>query len=38
MGFLLHRVDIEAIINCTPEAIEKFLRLLRNQIERFDSE
>lgn len=35
MGFQISAGDIEAVINCVPEAIERVLRVLQIKIERY---
>ena len=35
MGFQLNQGDIEAVINCVPDAIERVLKVVQVKIERF---
>jgi hypothetical protein len=35
MGFQLNKTDIDAVINCVPEAIERVLKVLQIKIEKY---
>jgi len=35
MGFQLNQADVEAVINCVPDAIERVLKVVQVKIERF---
>ncbi len=35
MGFQLNQADVEAVINCVPDAIERVLKVVQVKTERF---
>lgn len=38
MGFLISKANIQQVVNCAPEAIEKVLKLVRQRIENFEEQ
>ena len=38
MGFMLDKSDIEAVISCQNEAVEKIMRQLKIQVEAYDQQ
>lgn len=35
LGFQIKNTDVEAVINCVPEAIERVLRVIQVKLERY---
>ncbi len=38
MGFIFQKNDLEAVINCVPDIIERILKQIKNKVEKYDSE
>lgn len=38
MGFLISKANIQQVVNCVPETIEKVLKLVRQRIENFEEQ